>query len=76
MEHMNVEWCVSQDDEGRWDIRTADDYRYYIATLCRRLPGDASGELTARAICDAHNEARKGEYDPITAIPDESQLCE
>ena len=59
MEHMNVEWCVSQDDEGRWDIRTADEYRYYIATLCRCLPGDESGELTARAICDAHNEALK-----------------
>ena len=48
--------------DNRLDITTDEgtDMTWYVATVCKGIYGDESGELTARHICELHNEALKG----------------
>jgi hypothetical protein len=60
MEHMSVMWRAYQNAfDNKWDICTDDEPGYCVCAVQQFLPGDVSGELTARAICNAHNEALK-----------------
>lgn len=64
MEHMSMKWKAVKEKnpdkygvlESVWAIRTNNgDNSWYVAEICSHLPGDKSGEKTARAICSAHN---------------------
>jgi hypothetical protein len=61
MEHMAMRWGVRQEmlPEGlRWTIHTETEQGpYYMGAVPRNLPGDPTGERTARAIAEAHNVA-------------------
>lgn len=60
MDHMKMKWVLleDEDDDGvqkHWKIVTDEAEPWFIAEVCRGLPGDDNGLLTAKAICDAHN---------------------
>ena len=63
MEHMRMRWRAEYSDfDGSWNVVTDEDgYPWYVASTAANLPGDPSGELTARAICDEHNAALEAE---------------
>jgi hypothetical protein len=60
MDHMGERWAARKNEQDcAWDIITDDtndsDF-FYIASTLGTLPGDPTGELTARAIVKAHND--------------------
>ena len=59
MEHMDMRWKPEYNDGGEsWNIVTdMGREAWYVCAIAFLLPGDPSGELTCRAICDAHNAA-------------------
>jgi len=55
LEHMKKRWEVALGCGGFWRVQTAEGAPWNLALIHGGLPGDESGELTARAIVDAHN---------------------
>jgi hypothetical protein len=59
LEHLKKPWkAVFDRVHGLWDIHAQDDKDsspWVVVTVLRFLPGDKTGELTARAICERHN---------------------
>lgn len=62
MEHMRMRWKPEyKESDESWNIVTdVDGDPWYVASIPLHLPGDDSGERTAKAICDAHNAALDG----------------
>lgn len=59
MFHMKERWKPVYDaDTVRWYVGAAES-GFWICMVYRHLPGDITGGLTARAICDAHNAGIK-----------------
>jgi hypothetical protein len=59
-EHLQMKWKATRTD-GRFDIHTDElGMTWYVATVRLNLFGDETGELTARHICELHNQALKG----------------
>lgn len=71
MEHMRERWrdvCYRHDGaSGRVMIRTDELDTFYIATIFGHLPGDPTGERTARAIVEAHNAEVDKQAETLTA---------
>ena len=58
MEHMRMRWkAYYLDLERRWIIESEQWGRWTVARVVGCLPGDDSGERTAKEICHAHNAA-------------------
>lgn len=56
MEHLNTKWAAVFDERSeKWGIDTKEDEPWHICVIDRHLPGDLSGERTARFICELHN---------------------
>lgn len=64
LEHMLEKWRPTCRRDGRLYI-TTDKAGLAMCECMLFLPGDPTGELTARAICDAHNAAIDGAADVV-----------
>lgn len=61
MEHMKMKWvAVFREETLSWVIKTDEDAPWCVADIPFHLPGDDTGERTAKAIVKAHNAALKG----------------
>lgn len=58
MEHLTRRWITEQTPTA-WRVVVDDLNPWYICEVKQYLPGDKTGELTARAICNAHNASLK-----------------
>lgn len=72
MEHMTMPWKLEFDDSDKsWMVVTdTDGDPWYVASVALHLPGDESGERTAKALCDAHNSALRPPSNSLTVSPD------
>mgnify|MGYP000847565861 CR=1 FL=1 len=59
MEHVRMRWVpeYSEDDDAWVVVTECRGDPWFVCQIVPHLPGDDSGELTAKAICDAHNAA-------------------
>lgn len=58
--HMKMRWTPEfREEDKSWNIVTEESTPWAICEIAPHLPGDVTGELTARAICDAHNAERE-----------------
>ena len=63
LEHMKQPWAVRENtdkgDYARWDIVTDESDPWIVASPGLCLPGDDTGETTAKYICKLHNSKLK-----------------
>ena len=55
MEHLKKRWSTRIGEDGAWEIITDEHEPWFVATIPHSLPGDETGELTAKEICRLHN---------------------
>lgn len=61
MEHMKMKWRVEAFN-GKILIQTVEEEPWVICEVSYDLPNDKSGELTANAIVEAHNEGLENQW--------------
>lgn len=56
VESSKVRWKARYSrDLGQWEVITEERIPWCIAVIAESIPGDDTGEVTAKAICEAHN---------------------